>query len=305
MKTKKMFSFTIVILLIVSLLPISALAEGVSDGITLSVVYKDGDKSIADATFNVYLVATPDENGSYIPTESFASHPVDYSVTTDEELYNLATTLEGYVIFGKEDPIYTAKTDDNGMFEFATDTKGMYLLVGEKTLVDDIYYTAESFIICLPAVDESGDELYDVTVNAKFTAVHKDNPPTMRKVIKVWDDEGNDGRPSSVTVYLLKNGEIFDNATLNKDNDWTHVWYDLDGTARWSIVELPVENYKVVVTRESTAYFVKNAFKEPTPPDENLPQTGQLWWPIPVFAVIGVALIAIGVVFTKKNRCEK
>ncbi len=32
----------------------------------------------------------------------------------------------------------------------------------------------------------------------------------------------------------------------------------------------------------------------PTPPDDKLPQTGVLWWPIPVFLILGVSLISVG-----------
>ncbi|MBQ9720353.1 MAG: hypothetical protein IJV64_06615, partial [Oscillospiraceae bacterium] len=32
----------------------------------------------------------------------------------------------------------------------------------------------------------------------------------------------------------------------------------------------------------------------PTPTGPTLPQTGQLWWPVPVLAVLGLFCVAIG-----------
>ena len=43
---------------------------------------------------------------------------------------------------------------------------------------------------------------------------------------------------------------------------------------------------------------------EPEPP-EKLPQTGQLWWPVPILCASGALLILIGIVFIKSGRKKK
>ncbi len=40
---------------------------------------------------------------------------------------------------------------------------------------------------------------------------------------------------------------------------------------------------------------------EPVPPQEELPQTGVLWWPVPILAAVGIALIIVGVELRKKK----
>lgn len=41
----------------------------------------------------------------------------------------------------------------------------------------------------------------------------------------------------------------------------------------------------------------------PTPtPDPTLPQTGELWWPVPILLVVGLALIVAGIAVRKGNR---
>ena len=40
----------------------------------------------------------------------------------------------------------------------------------------------------------------------------------------------------------------------------------------------------------------------PTPPSGKLPQTGQLWWPVPWLALSGAALLAIGLISRHRDR---
>ncbi len=45
-----------------------------------------------------------------------------------------------------------------------------------------------------------------------------------------------------------------------------------------------------------------NVYEEETPPPPDIPVTGQLWWPVPLLAVAGLALVAFGLI---RNRREK
>jgi len=40
----------------------------------------------------------------------------------------------------------------------------------------------------------------------------------------------------------------------------------------------------------------------PSPPPDKLPQTGQLWWPVPVLALAGVAMLIVGIVLRRKSE---
>ena len=66
------------------------------------------------------------------------------------------------------------------------------------------------------------------------------------------------------------------------------------------------EGYTVSISREGITFVITNTLKpfeepEPTPtpgtpdtPGENLPQTGVLWWPVPLLAVLGALLLLLG-----------
>ena len=67
------------------------------------------------------------------------------------------------------------------------------------------------------------------------------------------------------------------------------------------------------MTQEGTTFVVTNTYDEGTPenpeqpenPDQpgnpTLPQTGQLWWPVPVLVAGGLLLIVIGLLRRRGN----
>ena len=48
----------------------------------------------------------------------------------------------------------------------------------------------------------------------------------MLTVRKVWVDDGVD-RPDSITVQLLRDGEVYDKVELKQSNQWVYTWDDL------------------------------------------------------------------------------
>ena len=77
------------------------------------------------------------------------------------------------------------------------------------------------------------------------------------------------------------------------------------------LVEEPVEGYTVSITKEGITFLVTNTHDEPPtepsePPTEppDIPQTGMTWWPVPVLAVLGLGLIAVGIVARKETHDE-
>lgn len=309
MKRIRIITLSLCLIILTGLLPINVIAENANA--TLTVFYTHEKTPIVGAAFNVYLIAVPDMNDVYHPTDEFKDFPVDFSPKTDEDMYNLATTLEGYVLFGKITPLFTGYTNKEGTFVFNVNKeyqpKGLYLIIGEQHTQDNIIYTSEAFAVFLPSTDNDGNVQYEITAHAKYNTIHQNTPPTSRKVIKIWNDKNAEAdRPESIEVTLLKNGKAYETVELNKDNNWTHFWYDLDGTARWNIIEKPVNDYKIVLTSVGNTYYFTNIKKVTPPPPENLPQTGQLWWPVPVLAVLGLIFITIGAVcFYKKKKIEE
>ena len=162
-------------------------------------------------------------------------------------------------------------------------------------------------------------------------------------VKKVWDDDGYETqRPEQIVVQLLRNGKVYRTAALNAENNWRYTWYNLDAGYDWQLVEETVpEGYTVSVSQEGITFVVTNtcqpdspdnpdnpdnpdqpenpgspdspdvpggpASKPPTTPDgpkPSLPQTGALWWPVPVLAGSGMLLFTLGWVRAQKRGRE-
>ena len=102
--------------------------------------------------------------------------------------------------------------------------------------------------------------------------------------------------------------------TLNAANNWRHTWgelpkYNNDGSKIvWSVVEKELENYTVLITQNGITFVVTNTGEHPENPpehpDDKLPQTGVLWWPVPVLAAVGLVFLIAGALSRKKNGHE-
>lgn len=77
-------------------------------------------------------------------------------------------------------------------------------------------------------------------------------------VHKIWDDNGYPGRPDSVTVHLLCNGETYEDVELNEGNQWTYTWEDLDDRYHWSVMEEVPSGYEATYVTEDNRIFITN-----------------------------------------------
>jgi hypothetical protein len=115
-------------------------------------------------------------------------------------------------------------------------------------------------------------------------------------VKKVWDDKGYESqRPSSIQVQLMRNGAVYETVTLNANNNWQHIWSSLqakdsNGTdIQWTIKEVDISGYVVNIAQHGDTFLLTNSPVKPS-----LPQTGVLWWPVPVLAAAGLVFLIAG-----------
>lgn len=307
---------------------------------TITVVYRDEKTPISGARFNLYLVAECDKYGRLTVAEDFKDYRIDLNVTDSDAMQALALTLEGYVLRDNIAPLDSGVTDKNGTLVFPTSggkalKPGLYLVTGERHTQNDNVYDASPFVVMLPSEDsETGKLNYDVTVIPKYVFKPTPSVPDKEifKVIKLWDDDGSENeRPEQITVELLRDGEVFETIILNEANRWTYRWESLDAGYSWSVAEDTPEGYVVSVTQEGNAFIITNKYKdtetptEPTepsssvtttrpsdsetttshgttPPQEKVPQTGQLWWPVPMLVCLGALLIVVGLIRRKNGE---
>ena len=314
------------VLAVCLLLPLQALAAGSIDlnrDVSLTISYQDGNTPLVGAEFDIFLVATVDEYGELTTTKDFDQFNVNIRGENDDAWRTLASTLEGYVLRDGIAPTDSGKTNDKGLVSFPTTGKslkaGLYLVLGHRHTQNGFRYDPAPFMVMLPGSDkENNSWAYDVTVNAKSDSSpipdNLDDHTIDRKVLKVWADDGHEkDRPKEVIVQLLRDGKVYDTVTLNAANNWRYTWTGLNDRYTWTIVEKELEGYTVEVTREGITFVVTNTYDENTPdnptpttpstPDTptspgkpTLPQTGQLWWPVPILIAVGLFFIVIGLI---------
>lgn len=315
---KRIMLFLFGLLMTFLCVPTNVFAAGnidLNQEMQLNISYKDEDTPLIGTAFSIYLVATVDEHGELTTTETFDQFNVDIRGKNDDAWRTLASTLEGYVLRDQIVPTDSGITDKNGNLSFPTDgkklTPGVYLVLANRLEQNGYSYDASPFMVMLPTIDmEENEWIYDVTADVKFES-EKIAETTTRKVLKVWKDNGQEKeRPEEIVVQLLQNGEVFDTVTLNQENNWQYTWAVLDGTAKWTIVEKEVENYTVEIAREGKTFVVTNTYASekpttPSKPGTNLPQTGQLWWPVPVLLALGLLCIVIGLIRRRSDEKEK
>lgn len=209
--------------------------------------------------------------------------------------------------------------------------QGLYLVMGHRHLQDGYYYDAASFIVQLPELNaEKNIWNYEVGTAPKFTRTKKpggggsEGGSVSRKVLKVWSDSGHEiDRPQEVTVQLLQDGDVYDTATLSADNNWRYTWSKLPSGHSWRVTEEVPSGYTVSISSEGTTFVVRNSYDPERPPEEIedggtplghmdfdtiedmpiplavLPQTGTLWWLVPILAAVGTLMIVLGLVRRK------
>ncbi len=156
-------------------------------------------------------------------------------------------------------------------------------------------------------------------------------------VLKRWEDAGYENmRPASVTFNIYCDGEFMETVTLSSENNWYYEWQK-QGLYTFTVEEVAVAagyTGKIEIFQDGhDAYYVcTNTYTPPEIPEtpsetpetpqtpgipdlpevlgairdlpavlgaRRLPQTGQLWWPIPILVIVGVILIVRGI--KKKN----
>ena len=100
-----------------------------------------------------------------------------------------------------------------------------------------------------------------------------------------------------------------DPVTLPENGRWQHTWTGLDVNHKWTVTEATQKGYKAPeVRQEGNTFIVTNTCNKSAVPDSpsnsDLPQTGQLWWPVPVLLCAGALLVVVGLIRRRGSKDE-
>ncbi len=260
------------------------------------------ENCIPGTEFSLYQVEARDENRVYTVNEKFASYPVNLDLETSEDMRAAASTLSGYVQLDKPEADAVSTADENGVVTFSSLPDGLYLVLGASVVTEATTKTHSPVLAFLPGNDTEGNVLQDVIVSVKQdTSENK----TEYTVVKVWSNDTASTR-KEIEVKLLQDGEVYGEAvTLSDENSWKHTWEDLPAGHEYKAVEVTkVSGYTVTSTLEGTVFTIRNTktgttttpTPTPTKTTSRLPQTGQLWWPVVILALLGALFLLIGMI---------
>ena len=266
--------------------------------------------------FNLSKVADKDASGKFVLTSDFAKYKIEVNGLDNEQMRTASTALADYAMRDSLKPYKTASSDSQGTCAFTDLEPGAYMVFSPESMESQESYTPVFAYIPAGAVD--GEPVYDFEVDAKPWDSVK---TTSCEVYKIWDDNDDEEveRPEEIEVQLLtqKDGKVYDTVTLSEENGWHYIWEDLPEDD-YTVIEKEVpEGYELSITREGTKWYIKNTYNETTTETETttttegtvtttsgkkIPQTGQLWWPVPVLLCAGFLCLIVGMMRRSKGR---
>lgn len=264
--------YFIFISLLCCLLPTTLFAK--SDWMNLDV-----SCPISDMKVSLYRVA--DEN--YKLTGVFSN----YSVDLKQDVQGAANALENRILMDGIEADAYATSDSSGKARFSGLESGIYLVVGKEVESNGVFYMPQVSLVSL-----SGD----LSVDLKYETSNK---ASRIHVLKVWKKDNKKSRPKSIEVCLLRSdGIVVGKVVLNSDNQWSTTWDNLSTLYTYRVMETSVPSgYKESCTREKDTIVLTNTGSDKyrvEKKDEVLPNSGQLWWPVPVLLFVGLVLFGLG-----------
>ncbi len=279
--------------------PALAIDEIVQQPTSLTVAYHPGGQNGDGATMRLYRVADMTGFGEFTAAGPFADTLFELNGLKDEEWDALAFQLKSYADDKGIQASFIATVKD-GKAVFSPLNCGLYLLTSDLYMRDNKGYMTKPALISLPDhsdPDYPDDWVYHVTMCPKPDLLHSD----LIKIRKIWRNTSSSDTLVPVTISLIVNGKIHDTVTLNAQNNWQSAFdKPLPSGADWSVVEINVPSGYTATWSWDTdgkniwVNMVNTKKTPPTPPKPVLPQTGLLWWPVPLLAVGGMVLFGIG-----------
>lgn len=260
------------------------------------------------------------EDGTPLTGVTFRLYRMENSVSDVRDAY-------AEVLQSGQEALDSGVTDAQGRIVFSNLEDGAYLLVGQSHRMGEQVCQIDMSLLTIPGTAPEGNVSSHITVYPKYE-LKEDTSKTEYRVIVIWmEPKSSITHPDSVEIYRYRNGEHYDTITVGTAENWQYSWEELDLTAVWSVVEEVPTGYTVTYDRDGNTFLIYNQPEvvEPTDPSDpsdpsnpsdpsettptepdgpKLPQTGQLWWPVPVMAIVGMVLVLLGWLRRKESLDE-
>lgn len=253
--------------------------------ISISLVWKSEDVAMAGAELSVFYVASVEcsADGKLVYTYTEAFSNCEFPLEDPE----LVAKLDAFVA---EHPVECRNmiTNEQGNARCEELPLGLYFV--KQTGTVEGFAPCTSFLVTVPLETEGGWS-YDVDASPKTDVTKLINII----VRKVWNTDEYTPISDDVTVQLRRGEIVVGTSILNEDNNWQDIYTDMPESDAYNIVEVDVpEGFIATYSQNGYIFTVTNT--------ASLPQTGQLVWPIPVFAMAGMVFLMMGFVILRKTE---
>lgn len=174
-------------------------------------------------------------------------------------------------------PVTIAGTTENGIAQLTGLSDGLYLVTTRAvTTIGGTQYTAVPFLVNIPYETEDGVLNNYLTATVKFTTYTPRDPDDPDP--DTPDRPNPPDEPNTPDEPEIPDEPIPDEPTPTVDI----------GDEEVPLVDTP-EDPEIEIPDEE-------------PPLARLPQTGLLWWPVPVMALAGAACVVFGIISKRRNQ---
>lgn len=132
------------------------------------------------------------------------------------------------------------------------------------------------------------------------TGGSEEKPEREHGISMTWLDGKAPEEP--VTIRIFHSGELQGEIELNAENGWSNGWKDRFDASELGLKGLFPDGASATFGIDGESFVLAGAYNDAPAPinapesgelsDPDLPQTGVLWWPVPVLLTAGAALIA-------------
>lgn len=315
-QTRKLHRMSAIILSILcaTLAMISFNVSAAEEG-SLTLICRSEEVTLTEMQWKIYYAGYRNGN-DFILGGDFADYPVKLDDLSAEAITAAAETLENYVVTDKISPIAEGETDSKGEIKFENLKSGIYLVSGKELQVGNTIYIPSAILI------EIRDGNVDLDAYPKFYLDVSGSEFERYTVKKIWENDENSlaDRTTSITVEIYCDETLSETITLNNENNWTYEWSAQKGH-RWRVKETNVpDKYTVSYRSNETQFAIINSHQTETTVttptttaavtdtttkyEPKLPQTGQLWWPVPILVLGGMIFVGIGCRLISRNKKE-
>lgn len=302
-------SCLLLVLLLLLMLPVKAdavMGPDLSREVSLELSFLWEEQPLSGAAVSLYQVCSMDSHGNLTPLETISDFDWLPDIREEKEplRQETAEALERYLLSHPEiPPTDMAVTQERGTAAFPSGSRelshGLYLVRSIHHSQDHKVYSTSPFFVQLPGREGL---LWDYSVEARAKPEQSEEQISLR-VIKIWEDKyWENRRPAQIRVHLYCDEALYDTVTLPRNGKWAYQWAGLDAAHSWTVKEEPLTDYTTKLERSGNTFYITNTYAASASQTPGLPQTGQLWWPVPVLLAAGLLLLVLGKV--RKKRYE-